>query len=278
MVSKDNVVRGLAAYAFVKHLTLISIILAIGIAKKHHLDGVYNKALCDICYLESQHRVGDQLFEFGACADTFNTGSTNISYVRSDALMWPQDGFLDMKPVSGIGSFIYIPAILWVIVVVIGSCGLLALCFKRPSELAGTLLALSFWMCVMCLTGVQLVFSLYPDPKGCYVSTAGQGLKTASTVIVTLSACMIYGTTARLPVKVRGIFATLQFVFFFTYALLVLVSGVAYTKGCDDDAGLALSLICLFSLIECPLVVLLVLALWRTILAVTRFFWDLSSN
>jgi len=157
-------------------------------------------------------------------------------------------------------------------VVVIGSCGLLALCFKRPSELAGTLLALSFWMCVMCLTGVQLVFSLYPDPKGCYVSTAGQGLKTASTVIVTLSACMIYGTTARLPVKVRGIFATLQFVFFFTYALLVLVSGVAYTKGCDDDAGLALSLICLFSLIECPLVVLLVLALWRTILAVTRFF------
>jgi len=216
------------------------------------------------------HRNGDDSLEFGICAETFNNGVTNVTYIRSDALLWPQDGFFDFKPVSNYSSFVYVPAILLVIVALFGSCGLFALCYKTPSEFANYEVALSFWMSAICLTGVQLVFSLYLQSGGCYYATAGQGLKTTSTVIVTFSVILIYGTHSRLKTKLRAMFATVQFTFMFIYACLVLASAVTYSNGCGDMSGFVLALLCLFSLLEGPLAVGLVVAVWYSAVAIAR--------
>jgi len=151
-----------------------------------------------------------------------------------------------------------------------GSCGLFALCYKTPSDFANYEVALSFWMSTICLTGVQLVYSLYLQSSGCYYATAGQGLKTGSTVVVTFSVILIYGTHSRLKTKLRAIFATIQFAFMFIYACLVLASAVTYSNGCGDGRGFVLALLCLFSLLEGPLALGLVVAFWYSAVAIAR--------
>lgn len=272
MSTKADVATKLySLYSFIKHVTIISIILAVGVQKKDEIDSAYDKALCDKCFLISSEQTGVVL-EFGICASNFNTGLTNITYTRSDSLLWPQDGFFDFKPISNYASFIYVPAVLFVIVVILGSCGLFAVCYENPSSFIHHEVALSFWMSVICLSGLQLVYSLFPNANGCYYSSASQALKTFSTVIVTITVVLVYGVHNRMNIKVRTAVVVVQFVLMFTFACIVVAEAAYYSAGSGDVAALALALICLISLIEAPLAVGIAAALWHCAVGLTRLF------